>query len=158
MSVSVLSAAKRLGEKSGWDLSNLEMQKMCYFAHMYYMGTHDGDPLVSGQFEAWAFGPVHPELYRVAKRFGADCVEASAFRPYPTLPNDFDGSHWLDVAVEQLPRSRLVGIAHWKQGAWFKNYQPRMRGIKIPNEDIIVEYNNRKNAAQEARDGRAAAG
>lgn len=146
MSVSVLSAAKRLGKKSGWDLTNLEMQKMCYLAHMYYMGTHDGDPLVSGYFEAWALGPVHPELYHIAKRFGADVVERRVFSPYPTLPDDFDGSRWLDTAVEQLPRTRLVAITHRRGGAWDRNYLPRTRGIRIPNEHILEEYQERKSA------------
>ena len=154
MSVSVLSAAKRLGEKSGWDLTNLEMQKMCYFAHMYYMGTHDGDPLISGQFEAWALGPVHPELYHLAKRFGADRVEESIFIPFPTLDDDCDSSRWLDAAVEQLPRSRLVSIAHWRRGAWYKNYRPKERSIKIPNSDILAEYRERRRGAAEAQEAR----
>ena len=150
MSVSVLSAAKRLGWKSDWELTNLEMQKMCYLAHMYYMGENDGEPLVSGYFEAWAYGPVHPELYHVAKRFGADVVEENAFRPYPTLRDDFDGVRYLDAAVVQLPRTRLVAITHRRGGAWDTNYQPRVRGIRIPNEDILAEYQERRGVAQGA--------
>ncbi len=71
MSVNVLSAAKELGKCSNWTLSNLEMQKMLYIAHMFFMGTRDGNLLLNGYFEAWDLGPVHPDLYREAKIYGS---------------------------------------------------------------------------------------
>ena len=60
MAVSALSAGKRLGKHSGWTLSNLAMQKLLYIAHMYHLGMYDATPLVTGHFEAWDYGPVHP--------------------------------------------------------------------------------------------------
>jgi uncharacterized phage-associated protein len=51
MAVSVASAAKRLCEKTGWTLSNLELQKILYIAHMFHLGE-TGQPLVPGHFEA----------------------------------------------------------------------------------------------------------
>lgn len=63
-------AAKTLGYGCDWSISNLEMQKILYIAHMYYMGKF-GARLISTPFEAWDYGPVHPELYHKLKRFGA---------------------------------------------------------------------------------------
>ena len=59
MAASILAVAKRLCERSGWSLTNLALQKLCYIAHMIHLSMHDGKPMVSGHFEAWDFGPVH---------------------------------------------------------------------------------------------------
>ena len=74
MTVNVLNAAAHLIERSNQSLSNLELQKLLYLAHMFYMGRYDGEPLVHGEFEAWDYGPVHPTLYQRARTFGSNPV------------------------------------------------------------------------------------
>jgi len=147
MTINVMSAAKRLAEKSNWCLTNLELQKIVYLAHMFYMGRNGGQPLVSGNFEAWDYGPVHPELYHRAKIFGSDKVKSFIFSNTP----DPSGSERaiLDEAFASLghvPAGRLVNATHRKGGAWEINYKPGVRGIIIPNSDIVSEYNNLGNA------------
>ena len=39
--MSILSVAKRLGERSGWTLTNLQMQKMSYIAHNVLLGRDE---------------------------------------------------------------------------------------------------------------------
>ena len=39
--------------------------------------------------------------------------------------------------------AELVAITHWDDGAWAKHYLPGVRGIKIPNSDIVNEYQDR---------------
>ena len=67
--VSALSAARRLCEKSGWQLTNLQVQKMLYLAHMNYVGKTSGKPLIDGNFEAWIYGPVNREVYNKLRVF-----------------------------------------------------------------------------------------
>ena len=150
MAVSALSAGKRLGERSGWTLSNLAMQKLLYIAHMFHLGKYDAKPLVSGQFEAWDYGPVHPALYHAVKQFGADPVQ-NIFHSVPPIGEGTETS-LLDAAVDQLSdsTSRLVAIAHWKNGAWAKNYIPGKKGVPIPDEDIRQEYIDRQNGPQQS--------
>lgn len=143
MTVSVFAAAKRLGEQSGWSLSNLEMQKLLYLAHMFHLGKH-GTPLVSGQFEAWDYGPVHPELYHRAKIFGSSPV-GNVFHTVEDVSGGAE-AELLDDAVKQLSHNRpgkLVAITHWEKGAWAKHYIPGARGVAIPNDDILEEYRER---------------
>ncbi len=116
MTVSILSAAGRLCKKSGWCLTNLQLQKMAYLAHMFYMGTHDGEPLVSGSFEAWDLGPVHPDLYHAVKRHGNASVERKTLGLYSDVPSDHPGARFLDDAVTGLPGGRFVAITHWEKG------------------------------------------
>lgn len=151
MTVPVLAAAKRMAERSGWSLSNLELQKMLYLAHMFYMGEHDGRPLIPGHFEAWDYGPVHPTLYHQAKIFGSSPV-GNIFRSEPDIADLSPEAAILDKATDQLSQAtpgRLVAATHRVGGAWDKNYIPGQRNIVIPNEDILAEYRERFDAARQ---------
>ena len=86
MTISVFAAAKHLGKQTGWSIWNLDMQKILYIAHRYHLFKYD-EPLVDGLFEAWNYGPVHPELYHYAKAFGANPVK-NIFRSYKDLENE----------------------------------------------------------------------
>ena len=143
MTVSVFAAAKRMGKKSDWSLSNLKIQKMLYIAHMFHLGRHK-TPLVDGYFEAWDYGPVHPNLYHRLKIFGASPV-TNIFRRDGNVPDDGTEADLIDETVTALadaPPGVLVGITHLKDGAWSKNYVSGARGIRIQNEDILEEYKN----------------
>lgn len=141
MTVSVLAAARHLGEASGWTLSNLQLQKLIYLAHMVHLGEH-GEHLVPGQFEAWDYGPVHPVLYRVARIFGSDPVQ-NIFHGAAPLKAGSSERKTLDDAYESLgglSAAQLVDITHKRSGAWYKNYAPGMRHIPIPDADVLEEY------------------
>ncbi len=60
---------------------------------------------------------------------------------------DEDHIELVDEVVENLSNStaRLITITHWDKGAWIKHYIPGHIGIKIPNEDIRQEYEERLN-------------
>lgn len=141
MTISVMSAAKRLAESSGWSLTNLELQKIVYLAHMFFMGRRNGEPLVFGNFEAWDYGPVHPDLYHRAKIFGSDKVKGFIFGGAPDAADA--EREILDEAYRafgHVPAGKLVSVTHRRKGAWENNYRPGVRGIIIPNADILSEY------------------
>lgn len=146
MTIPVLSAAKRVAKRSGWTLSNLELQKIVYLAHMFHLGR-TGDPLVHGLFEAWDYGPVHPDLYHRVKVFGADPVGDifyDAAEPAEGSPE----REILDEAYDGLGDAgpgRLVNATHRPGGAWDANYIPGVRHCIIPNEDILSEYRGLEN-------------
>ena len=141
--VTAVAAAKHMCARSGWALTNLQLQKMLYLAQMMHLGKI-GEPLFHGEFEAWDYGPVQPHVYSYAKIFGRDPVESS-FGGAPDIKNS-ERATMLDDATDQLsklPSSRLVAITHWKDGAWARNYVPGVRGIVIPDADILDEYKKR---------------
>ncbi len=143
MAISSLSVAKEICRLSDWGISNLQLQKILYLAHMVYMGQQDGDPLIDGNFEAWDYGPVNPPVYHQVKAFGKKPVK-NVFHSVPDIA-DQDLSDFLEGAVDSLSKlapSRLVAITHDEKGAWAKNYFPG-HGAIIPNEDILAEYRMR---------------
>jgi uncharacterized phage-associated protein len=139
MPLPVLTAAKLLCERSGWTLTNLQLQKIMYLAQMFHLGQKNSR-LVNGDFEAWDYGPVLPTVYSQAKIYGGGPIReiygsGAIF--------DTERSRLLSDAYDQLGNlsaGRLVSITHWKEGAWAQYYQPNVRGIKIPDEAIINEY------------------
>lgn len=151
MTVSVLSAAKRLAGRSGWTLSNLELQKILYLAHMFYLGRTNGEPLVFGNFEAWDYGPVHPDLYRRAKIFGSDPVH-NIFHEVDE-PSEGPERDIIDEAYTSLGSAgsgRLVSATHRRGGAWYTHYVPGIRHCVIPNQDILREYRELDNGQNPA--------
>ena len=148
MTVEVFRAAKHLGMCSDWTLSNLEMQKIIYLSHMIHLGQTE-DPLVYGDFEAWDYGPVHPDLYHFLKSFGASPV-TNRFGMFDYFEDLDDGkeSQLLDSAVQAFPSdsgAKLVNITHSPPSAWCKVYKRGRRGIIIPKDLIIEEYKKRFN-------------
>lgn len=139
------SVAKYICEKSGWTVSNLQLQKLMYLAQMIHMGRHSGQRLFEGTFQAWDYGPVEPKLYHKVKAFGSGPVQnvfssALAFREDDCRREVMD-----DVCNRFLKftAGELVDITHADSGAWARYYQPRARNVSIPDAAILNEYQKR---------------
>ena len=61
---------------SGDLLSNLKLQKLCYYAAgvINAVRTLDERPLFNERIEAWTHGPVVPELYRLFRDHGSGSI------------------------------------------------------------------------------------
>ena len=57
----VFDTAKYILEKLG-EMSTMKLQKLCYYAQAWSL-VWDDAPLFDEEFEAWANGPVCPELF-----------------------------------------------------------------------------------------------
>ncbi len=83
---SALDVAKYFLLKSdpeiGENISNLKLQKLLYFAQGFYLAFYN-DSLFSARIEAWAHGPVVPEIYHRYKEFEGNAIPA---------PRNFDVS------------------------------------------------------------------
>ena len=143
MSIDVLQAARIVGERSGWKLTNLSLQKIVYIAHMFHLGTYD-DALVNGNFQAWDLGPVHPDLYHRAKRFGAGPVTSIRDPEGPVTDQEEETLKQAFNFLGGKTPGQLVSITHWSKGAWAKNYRSGVRNRIIPREDILDEYRARR--------------
>lgn len=146
----LFGAARYVCNKGNWDVSQLKLQKILYLAHMVYMGR-TGKRLFEGPFQAWDYGPVQPYLYRKVSAFGA--------RPIPDIFAGAgelreDEQEILDEACRHLLHKtpgQLVENTHTPHGAWAKNYVPGVRGITIPDGDILDEYRRRVDRASRKR-------
>lgn len=145
MTVSVFSAAERLVEMSGHELSHIQIQKLLYLSHMYHMGGNDRERLVYGHFEAWKYGPVHPDLFHKLKYHDNNPI-GNVFEDYEHISDDCKEVQSIKMiydALSGVAPMKLVSITHWEHGAWAKNYVDGIPNIIISDDDIIEEYEKR---------------
>lgn len=109
-------------------VTNLALQKLLYFAHGMFLVSRRA-PLVGGYFEAWTYGPVHPQIYGIFKRAGSSPIKMRAERTdytsgavLPIAPiNDPEARNVVERVVETLgglPAARLVDLSHAVGGPW----------------------------------------
>lgn len=141
MPISATAAARKICEVGDWKVTNLQLQKILYLAHMVFMGNNNGRPLIREGFEAWDYGPVVPALYHEAKKYGSKPIRMG-FYSLQDISGTPEEKELEDACDALLSKSagQLVSMTHRPGGAWDKHYSPHTRGIVIPNQDILQEY------------------
>ena len=142
----------------GIKISNLALQKLLYFAHGIYL-TKTKRPLVSGYFEAWQYGPVHPSVYRAFKESGSAAIQMRASAQDPLtgkkrdilLPAEEDVKDLVAEVVwryGKLSPGRLVDLSHAKGSPWDVVVDKARTGVafgmRIPDNVIIDRFQHHK--------------
>lgn len=65
-----------LYQQAGEKITNLSLQKMCYYAQAWYLGNFHKQ-LFDEDFQAWIYGPVCQQLYKTYKAFGKEGIDIS---------------------------------------------------------------------------------
>lgn len=146
----VLSRAMRVGRL----LTNLDVQKLVYLLHGKFLKM-TGRPLVSGEFAAWQYGPVHPVLYDAFKVHQDGPIDAPAKRFDPVRRQYCPLTELADPEVDDLldatlpgllavPTYALVQITHAEGTPWSKTMaaaETRTNvGMVIPNALIASDF------------------
>ena len=144
MNVKAVDLAKYVVQKCTTEkrpVSNLQLQKIMYFLQAVYCKWSNGDLLFEDSFEAWPYGPVLPEVYRLYSANGSGVICKSYGVKNPFCGNE-GTMRFVDDGIMFLRRKSpwdLVRISHapgspwsrvWCNGAGYK--------CRIPN-DYIVE-------------------
>jgi uncharacterized phage-associated protein len=139
-------------------ITNLALQKLLYFVHGLHL-VETKRPLVSGFFEAWQYGPVHPIAYRAFKSAGAEPIHFRAELKDPftgapvSLPEctDLDARARVRRVVTMyagMTPGRLVEVSHARGAPWQLTVD-RARtetviGLRIPNDLIAERFKHHK--------------
>lgn len=134
-------------------MTNLSAQKIVYFLHgQYLLSTRT--PLVSGYFEAWEFGPVHPTLYNSLRYLGRAPISEKIQR------RDIQTGEWVAIArvsdanvrefirvasasLLQLTSGQLVDLSHARNSPWdiaTRHGNKRTWGLRLDNELISRHF------------------
>jgi uncharacterized phage-associated protein len=135
-------------------LHHLSLQKLLYFGHGIFL-TAFRKPLVSGYFEAWQYGPVHPAVYHAFKAAGDRPIDFRAVSRNPLTgrerqispPVDPDVHKVVDrvlLALGELSPGRLVEISHARGAPWdtvVNEAETTMAfGLRIPDNAIVARF------------------
>lgn len=143
-------------------ITNLTAQKIVYFLHGQYLISTE-TPLVSGYFEAWEYGPVHPMLYNSLRHLGASPLTA------PILRKDIQSGAWNELlpvadwnvrsfirqATEpllSLSPSQLVDLSHARNSPWdivTRIGRQRTWGLRLDNELIARHFRFHKRSVDD---------
>lgn len=137
----VANAVLERAEARGNAVTNLDVQKIVYFLHGHFLRLHH-KPLVTGEFEAWPYGPVHRVLYDAFKTYNDTPIEgrATAFdpirrvsKPLPLL-DDPDVTALLDKVLDfylDIPTYLLVQITHASGTPWTRTVDESKQHVNL---------------------------
>jgi uncharacterized phage-associated protein len=145
-------------EEKGRRATHIDLQKLLYFAHgLYLIQFRKG--LVTGYFEAWQHGPVHPTVYQSFKRAGERPITFRAERtnvvtgerssiPLPDSPLVRDHLDRVAVSYGQLTTSQLIRISHAADAPWDLTVKRSRKaialGMRIPEDVILLAFRKHK--------------
>lgn len=106
--VSILDAAKYITEKRG-EMSAMKLQKLMYYCQAWNL-VWEENPLFADDFEAWANGPVLPELY---------AMHRGQFKVSPVMFSEADSSKLSDG--ERVNVDKVLGFYAEQTAQWLSN-------------------------------------
>jgi uncharacterized phage-associated protein len=150
----VANAIVRRARDERLPVTHIALQKLLYFAHGLFLLRHRR-PLVSGYFEAWTYGPVHPAVYAAFKASGSGPIKNLSQRKDLRTGEMLDLPELNDAAARRvinqtlnaygdLTAGQLVRLSHARDGPWdivSKTAQSRSTiGLRISNELIADRF------------------
>jgi uncharacterized phage-associated protein len=145
-------------DRVGVSVTNLALQKLLYFAHGIFL-NETKQPLVSGYFEAWQYGPVHPAAYKAFRSAGSEAIHFRAqgqdlltgkSKPIPE-PDNLAIRRLIQLVLNsygKLSPGRLVDISHAKNSPWDfivdKGRTSVAFGLRIPDTVILDRFKHHK--------------
>jgi uncharacterized phage-associated protein len=136
----VANAFVRLAREKGKRLTNMQVQKLVFFAQAYTLALLDRC-LYERHIHAWQWGPVVPRLYKSLQSYGSgqvteeiasdDSVE-DASEEYGVIKGVWDG-------YGKYTGSQLSEITHRDGSPWDKTWKREPFGV-ISVEEIKAYY------------------
>lgn len=135
---------KKYAEKG--NLTPLKLLKLVYIAYGWYLALKNIDePLVSEKPQAWANGPVFPNLYHNIKQFGKSPIKEPINNIIVDNPILDEDSKFLDRIWEiygEKDGIYLSAITHTPDTPWSETY-PKGYNLEIPDGLILQHYKSK---------------
>jgi uncharacterized phage-associated protein len=133
-----------LAQKEGVSLTPLQVMKLTYMAHGWHLATYS-TPLVHEAVQAWQYGPVLPNLYRMLKPFGRNPVDPSSLgRLLFDRGTLTDGERRSIESVFQgygrYSGAALSNLTHKPGSPWSRVWRPGVPNLVIPDDLIRQHY------------------
>ena len=146
---SVTNLILDLCDESSFEISNMSLNKIIFFAHSDLIFSQR-QSLVKATFEAWQHGPVLPIIYHEFKRFRGQPITTRAkklckFTGEKTVASYEDVLHLRDFLNDcvsvygKMSASQLRSLSHKEGGAWdyvWNSSEPHNLGMRIPDQLI----------------------
>ncbi|MEY8565223.1 type II toxin-antitoxin system antitoxin SocA domain-containing protein [Corynebacteriaceae bacterium 7-707] len=126
-------------ESEDADLTPLKLQKLLYYAKGVFMNNSGGVSLFPDRMQAWAHGPVVPEIYGELKHYGKNPIDPDEF-----VSDDFDWDKFSAVEDSLVETWQKYGVySAWalrnkthRESPWLKNFSEEYRNMEITDADL----------------------
>lgn len=117
-------------------MDGVRIQRLCFFAQCLYIATGDGTPLFENSMQAWIYGPVSPELYKIY----SSSVEIKYHQTEaPSLPEDVEEClENVYLQLKDMSTEKISSIAT-HQYPWINARKDAKRGDACTNEISIED-------------------
>ena len=141
-----------LAAEKGERLTIMQVVKLVYLAHGWFLGFYPKTPLISHDVEAWRLGPVVREVYKAFRPQGV-IMSRHAIDGKKPYRADFseDALEIIDSVFEEYTNISvfaLSAITHKPGTPWSVIYERDGLFAPIPDE-LIGEYYQQRIAAQQ---------
>ena len=136
----------RLAQKKSDAITILQLVKLVYLAHGWYLGFHN-KPLICHGVQAWKLGPVVPEVYHGFRPKDGVIVSALAMNGSEPYDSEFDERaisliEGVFESYSPLSPFALSSLTHKPGTPW---YQVKDNGFYAPiSNTIIWQYYSKK--------------
>jgi len=131
-------------------LDTFKLQKLAYYCEAWHL-VWEGEPLFSEPIEAWAGGPVVPELYAAHRgRYSIDAWPQGS--PSKLTESQRDTVHVVVAAYGKLTGRQLSQLTHGEE-PWRKargGLAPGARGSQVIELDDLLDYYSGLDQSQNA--------
>lgn len=141
--VTVANRFLHLAQELGSSLTNMQLQKLVFFAHGVHLGAY-GRPLVEESVKAWTFGPVIPQLYNKLRKYGNGYVD-NLLESTPEDMQRLDADKYALSAINlvwqkfgRFSGSKLSAISHMPGSPWDITWKKEEFSV-IPSS-LIQDY------------------
>lgn len=131
----------KIAKRQGRGLTPLQLMKLVYISHGWHLAIK-GRHLFPNRIEAWKYGPVIPELYKVTKQYGREPIPLALITEHPSGVDDETARFLEEVFENYGHRSgyELSQLTHKAGTPWARLYDDGVMNIEIPNDLIKAHY------------------
>lgn len=128
--------------ESGDPITHLKVQKLLYYAEAWHQVINNSE-LIEGEFQAWAHGPVVPEVFQSFRKHGWNTLPIPDKSELPKISSSAENilEQVLD-SYGELPAKTLENMTH-KDEPWIKarhGFEPEERCENIMPKSEIKNF------------------
>lgn len=135
-----------IADQKGLRLTMMQLQKLVYIAHGWWLTFSDGCPLTSDEPQAWQYGPVYKSLYNAFRGSGSQPILQKAKDPITGFEFKSEMSGDVNSLLEQVVESygrfhafQLSDMTHQNGTPWDQATKRHGYYARISNE-VIKEH------------------
>ena len=145
--IGVANAVLQSAEEQGFSVTPMQLQKLVYFCNGWNLELRN-EPLVSDNFEAWQYGPVHPSIYHEFKTYGQEAIRSGSNLGFGGDPVQANLSSAEASLIDEVVRiygglsgPQMSNLTHRSGTPWSETWNNGLgKGNSIPSLRIADEF------------------